>query len=109
MAQTRQLPRSNCRVRWKGYPSVFVTLASIGANPPLAGFEKGVETVEKTIEEIVNSGKDVVLVMHSHGGCPGSQAMSPFMDNNKGENGNRRVARLAWLTGFVPKEGGCFV
>jgi hypothetical protein len=109
MAQTRQLPRSNCRVRWKGYPSVFVTLASIGANPPLAGFEKGVETVEKTIEEIVNSGKDVVLVMHSHGGYPGSQAMSSFMNNNKGEDGKGGMVRLVWLTSFVLKEGRCFV
>lgn len=54
----------------KGYPSAIVSLASVGAKPPLAGFEKDVEAVEKTVEELINAGEDVVLVMHSYGGLP---------------------------------------
>jgi hypothetical protein len=92
----------------KGYPRAFVTLASVGVEPPLTGFEKDVDAVEKTAGKLIHTSEDVILMMHSYGGLPSCQAMASIMDNNERGNWKGRVLRMVWLCGFVLREGGSF-
>lgn len=89
----------------KGYESKYVHLASVGANPPLKDMSPDVEVIRKAVEEVLNAGKDVVLVMHSYAGIPAMNALEHIMDNNSGGNGRGRVVRLAWICGFVVPTG----
>lgn len=89
----------------KGYGTKYVHLASVGANPPLQDFSADVESVRIAVEEVLAAGQDVVLVIHSYGGVPGSEAMKYFMDDNAGGNGRGRIIRLAWICGFVAPKG----
>lgn len=82
-----------------GYNSVGVTLPSVGTEPPIKGFEPDVEAVRNAIHQVLDSGDDVVLVMHSYGGIPGSEA-------TKGVSGKGKIRRLVYCCSFVLPEGG---
>jgi pimeloyl-ACP methyl ester carboxylesterase len=94
----------------RGYPSSAVALKSVDASPPLQNFDPDVEAVRSAVEAVVSKGGDVVLVMHSYGGIPGSEAMKYFLDGNEGEDGRARrgrVVRMVWICAFVGPVGGC--
>lgn len=82
-----------------GYNSVTVTLPSVGAEPPLKGLELDVEVIGTALSKVLNSGNDVVLVMHSYGAIPACEAM-------KGLTGKAKIRRLVFCTAFVLLEGG---
>jgi alpha-beta hydrolase superfamily lysophospholipase len=88
----------------KGYHSEAMSLPSVGANPPLPDFEKDVEAISKAVTKVINSGKDVILVVHSYGGIPACQAIGAIMDDNEGENGKGKLRRMVWITSFIPQE-----
>ena len=85
-----------------GYNSVAVTLPSVGAEPPLKGFEPDVEVISTAVSKVLNSGNDVVLVMHSYGAIPACEAM-------KGMSGKGKIRRLVFCCAFVLLEGGTLV
>lgn len=89
----------------KGYGIKYVHLASVGASTPLKDFAPDVEVVRTAVEEVLAAGKDVVLVMHSYGGFPGSEAMKHFMDENTHANGRGKIVRMAWICAFVAPKG----
>lgn len=82
-----------------GYDSVYVTLKSVGAPMPLTGYEPDVEIVQSTVQQLLDQGKDVVLVMHSYGGAPGQQAAGNLKES-KG-----KLVRMAWVCAFAFLEG----
>lgn len=93
----------------RGYESAAVDLPSTFRPPPLQTMDPDTEAVRKEVEAHVSKGKDVVVVMHSYGGYPGSEAMKHFIDNNDGANGRGRVIRLVYLSAFIPTAGISFL
>lgn len=86
-------------LKQSGYDSTYITLKSVGATPPVKGFEPDVELVRNSVQQLLDEGKDVVLVMHSYGGAPGQQAAGELKES-KG-----KLIRMAWITAFVFQEG----
>lgn len=64
------------RLRSAGYPTQSLCLPSVGSpNPEEVSTTTDAEYIlQNVLRPLVDSGKDVVLVMHSYGGIPGSAA-----------------------------------
>lgn len=58
-----------------GYSTEYVTMPSVGALPPLPNFDQDVAKVRKHIKTQVETGQEVVVVCHSYGGVPASEAI----------------------------------
>ena len=90
-----------------GYPTKILSLASTGTAPPHAKtLTEDVDGIARGIEEVINKGKEVILVMHSAGGFIGSQAVRGTGSSErkaKGEVGG--VNKLVFLAGGAFPEG----
>ncbi|MCJ1331853.1 hypothetical protein MMC10_008545 [Thelotrema lepadinum] len=58
-----------------GYSTVAVGLTSVGANPPATDFSGDVAAVRNAAIQLIAEDKDIIAVLHSLGGIPGSEAM----------------------------------
>ncbi len=89
------------------YPTATIPLASTGTAPPHAKtFTDDVAAVRTPLQELVASGKEIILVMHSAGAFIGSQAIEGLgaeARKAKGEEGG--VRKLVYLTGALFPEG----
>jgi hypothetical protein len=92
-----------------GYTLHGVPLASFGASPPLQNFDPDVQVIHDTVNKVLSSGKDVVIVYHSYGSVPGSEALAEYMKDlatgNK-KDGWGKIQRLVFCCSFVLPEGG---
>ena len=90
-----------------GYTCHGVHLPTVGASPPFKSSEPDVQAVKNTVERVLSTGKDVILIMHSYGGTVGCEALGPYLDELKfGKEGSGRVVRLIFCSAFVLPEGG---
>lgn len=84
-----------------------VDLPSVGANPPLKSFTPDVEAIKATVNKVLSSGKDVVMLYHSYGGVAGSEALADYIkDSNSSNAGWGKIRRLVYISAFVLPEGG---
>ena len=44
-------------------------------DPPLDSFDEDVHTIHEAVSQLSSLGKDVLVVMHSYGAVPGTEAM----------------------------------
>lgn len=89
-----------------GYKCVGIDLPTVGANPPKQDFNPDRDAISKAITDAAENGEDVVVVMHSYGGFPGTEAVKGLTRKDregKGQNGG--VVRLVYLTAFMVPEG----
>ncbi|KAN0101848.1 prolyl aminopeptidase-like protein [Hyaloscypha variabilis] len=92
-----------------GYTIHGVSLPCFGASPPLKNFDPDVQVIRDTVNKVLSSGKDAVLIYHSYGSVPGSEALSEYV--KKLESGNQKegwgkIRRLVFCCAFVlPEEG----
>jgi pimeloyl-ACP methyl ester carboxylesterase len=99
------------RLERAGYSVFAPRLPSSGSRPALASFDEDVQVIRHTVQSLVNSGKDVVLVMHSYGAVPSCEAMKYFDKQEHNEAGvgdyrKGRVIKLVFLTAMVLPVGG---
>jgi hypothetical protein len=92
-----------------GYIVHGISLPSVGASPPLQSFDPDVSVIQNAINKVLSSGKDVVIVYHSYGGVPGSEALGEYIKTL--ESGDKKegwgiVRRLVYCCAFVLPEGG---
>ena len=93
----------------KGYVVHGVNLKCYGASPPLQNFDPDVQVVRETVNRVLSSGKDVVIIYHSYGSVPGSEALSEYMkelEGGKRKEGWGKIQRLVFCCAFVLPEGG---
>lgn len=99
-----------------GYPSEAVTLPSVGSDPPATSIDVDTDAVEAAVRKVLDAGEDVVLLMHSYGGGPGSEAAGRIAEEMLGAGGGGqaevkekgkkgRIKRLVYVAAFVPIEG----
>ena len=89
-----------------GYTCVCPALPSSGASPPLEDFTQDVEIIRSTVTELVKDNKDVIVVMHSYGGLPGSQALEGLDKATRAEKGFQGgVRRLIYIMALMVPEG----
>jgi pimeloyl-ACP methyl ester carboxylesterase len=93
----------------RGYISHGIALPSVGASPALKSFDLDVEAIRNTVNSVLSSGKDVVLVMHSYGSIPTGEALASYveqLESGAEAQGKGRVLRLVYVTCFILEEGG---
>lgn len=93
-----------------GYPSVAVATPSVGSDPPATTMDVDIDAVEAAARKVLDGGDDVVVLMHSYGGGPGSEAAGRIAEEVlrgggpvDGEKG--KIKRLVYVAAFVPIEG----
>ncbi len=69
-----------------GYQATALTLPSSDDNPASYSFDDDVALIHAAVARIIKTGQNVVCVLHSYGGVPGSQAMEglAMRDNPQG-------------------------
>jgi len=91
-----------------GYPTTTIQLPSVGSSDPDAQSTSidAAAVREKVLLPLLNSGKDVVLVMHSYGGSPGSAAAKGLSKTERSSNGSGGgIIGLIYLAGLVIPKG----
>jgi len=63
------------RLRTNGYNIDYVNLASVGPTTHLKDFQPDVAVIREHITKAVSAGQQVVMVVHSYGGVPTSDAV----------------------------------
>ncbi|KPM38494.1 hypothetical protein AK830_g8054 [Neonectria ditissima] len=96
------------RLRDAGYPTSSNQLTSVGSADPK---NQTVATDTKFIREDLllpelDQGKDVVLVMHSYGGCPGAAAAKGLSKTERVAAGQKGgILGLVFISAFLANEG----
>jgi pimeloyl-ACP methyl ester carboxylesterase len=97
------------RLRASGYDvHISKHLSSAGKEPPTtpASLYDDAEVARKIIEEEADAGKDVIVVMHSYGGCVGTQAAKGLCRAERTAEGKPGgIVHLLYINAVVPKEG----
>jgi hypothetical protein len=89
-----------------GYPTVGLPLPSAGATPPHANFDEDVKGIRDCLTELVEDGKEVVLVTHSYTGMPGAEAPAGLgKKERQAANLKGGVIRLVFIMAFAMPEG----
>jgi pimeloyl-ACP methyl ester carboxylesterase len=100
-----------------GYPTIGCPLASVGADPAHISFDGDVQGIRECLTRLIeDEEKDVILVAHSYGGMPASEAPVGLGKRDreaKGLKGKGGLVRMVYLVAFavpegfrIPSEGG---
>lgn len=95
-------------VRSQGYEIVVDTLPSSARTPPEqpATMTEDADFFHDIAEKLADQGKDIVLVMHSYGGVPGTECSKGLSKADRQEAGKPGgIIRLVYLTCVVPDVG----
>lgn len=87
-------------------PSIVIPTPSVGACPALKDFSDDVTLIRNTVSKLIDEAKDVVVLMHSYGGIPGSAALKGLgkaaRESEQKKNG---VVRLVYVSTLLLEEG----
>ena len=92
----------------RGFPTLSKKLPSVGARNPL---DKDTASDAEFIRDnvllpLLDDGKDVVLLMHSYGGCPGGAAAKGLSKAERlAANKSGGLIGLVFMCAFVANEG----
>ncbi|KAL4967009.1 alpha/beta hydrolase [Aspergillus stella-maris] len=89
-----------------GYPTTSVHLPSTGAVGPVK-YAEDVSAIRKVVAGLVEMGQEVVVVAHSYGGCPSTDAVAGLGRKNRTLNLVGGVTQLIYIAGLVPTKGNC--
>ncbi|KAL6720030.1 hypothetical protein ACLMJK_001951 [Lecanora helva] len=85
---------------------IVVSTPSVGASPGLPDFLPDVAIVRDTVISILDEGRDVVVLMHSYGGIPGSAALRGLGTSERAKMGkNTGVIRLVYVSCIILRDG----
>ncbi|KAL4778033.1 Alpha/beta hydrolase fold-1 [Aspergillus varians] len=88
-----------------GYPTASVHLATVGATGPVT-FADDVSAIRNVVSELVELGREVVLVTHSYSGHPGTEAVAGLGRAKRKKTGLAGgVILLVYIAAIVPIEG----
>ncbi|KAH7408156.1 Alpha/beta hydrolase fold-1 [Phaeosphaeria sp. MPI-PUGE-AT-0046c] len=84
-------------LRSLGFPAVALRIPSTTKRMPLAPatMSDDADVIKRSVEAVTATGKEVVVVCHSYGGMPTTQALA----------GLKGVKRVVYLAAIVPKVG----
>ena len=73
-----------------GFPFVVFLLPTGGASPPDKDLYDDIAYISSQLEELVEKGgRDVIVIVHSYGGIPGSSAARPFVRKERAQQGKK--------------------
>lgn len=85
-----------------GYDTKAVQLPSVGATNPSVGLAEDVAALAAEVEALADTGRDVVMVLHSYGGLVGSNAVRNLDPKTRAAAGKPGgVVMLLYMTAFA--------
>ncbi|KAL4916375.1 Alpha/beta hydrolase fold-1 [Aspergillus aurantiobrunneus] len=88
-----------------GYPTTSVHLPTVGATGPVA-FADDVSAIRKVVSGLVNLGRKIVVVSHSYGSTPATEALVGLGSRERAEKGlTGGVIQLVYIAAIVPTKG----
>lgn len=93
------------------YPSLTVSLPSIGAQAATGTLTDDIQAVRAVLERLIEQeGKDVVLAAHSYGGVPACQTVNG-LEKSKRANGGKKggVIHVLFIAALLVEEGKALV
>ena len=94
------------RLKAAGFESTAIPMPSVGASPSHYDMTEDVAAIRAATTSLVEQGKDVVVVLHSYGGQPGSEAMKGLGKVERAEQGlSGGVIRLVFIMAYIVPEG----
>lgn len=93
-----------------GYEFIGVNIPSIGSKDPAAeSLAKDSSLVREKVSELIEAGKDVLIVGHSYGGITGGAAAFDFSKTTQNERGAMAgVLGLVYVSAMILPEGESF-
>lgn len=90
-----------------GYPTTGLPLPSAGAMPPNMTFDEDVNAIRESLTKlVVTEEREVILVVHSYTGMPGTEAPKDLGKKERQEKGLKGgVVRLVFIMAFAMPEG----
>lgn len=96
------------RLHEADYPTASLALPSVGSeNPKSVDVATDVAFIkEKLLLPLLEEEKDVVLLMHSYGGCPGGAAAKGLSKSERRAAGQKGgIIGLVFLAAFLARDG----
>ncbi|KAF2821243.1 alpha/beta-hydrolase [Ophiobolus disseminans] len=88
------------------YESVAPALPSSGSVPPTPDWSADVDLIRGTVSDLVEKGRDVIVVMHSFSGMTGGTALDGLDKDSRGSKELKGgVVRLIYVVAFLVPEG----
>ena len=95
------------RLEKAGYSVFAPNLPSSGTAPALPDFSEDVKVIRHAVESTIETGKEVVVVMHSYGAIPGCEALRGLKIKQMGcRDDAGGIIKLVFLTGMLVPLGG---
>jgi pimeloyl-ACP methyl ester carboxylesterase len=94
------------------YPAVVSDLPSASRLPPApaASMADDAAHFHGIAESLADEGRDIVILTHSYGGVPGTEAAKGLAKADREAEGKKGgVVRLVYLTSVVPPVGGSLI
>lgn len=89
-----------------GFPAFAVSLPSVGGESQVTSFEPDVNAITSAIISVLDADKDIIVVFHSYGGMPGTEAVGKVMQERRdSKSAKARIKRLIYMSAHVPSEG----
>ena len=83
-----------------------IPLPSVGASPGLKSFDEDVAAVRKVVGSLIDDDTEVIVLLHSYGGLPGSAAMKGLGSKDRAKEGLKGgVKRLVYVSSYALREG----
>ncbi|KAF2787983.1 alpha/beta-hydrolase [Melanomma pulvis-pyrius CBS 109.77] len=91
----------------KGYPIHALPLVTVGKKPGIPpSMHDDALLISQTATKYADEGKDVILIAHSYGGIPTTEAMKGVTKKEREKEGKKGgVVRLAYMAALVPSVG----
>lgn len=88
------------------YECVGVHLPSVGPSTACEDFSEDVAAIRASVEKLVEEEKEVVIVLHSYSGLPGSEALEGLGKKNRQADGKKGgVIRIVFIMAYLVPEG----
>ena len=87
-------------------PSFAISVPNIGAGAATAAPYDDLKTTRKELQELVDEGKEVLVISHSYGGVPACQAIRGLEKSQRVKNSQQGgIIRIVFMGAFVIQEG----
>lgn len=92
----------------QGYDTRAIQLPSVDVSPGLPDMSADVAAVRENVIQILDEeDRDAIILMHSYGSIPGTEALKGLSKKERGEAGKQTgVVALFYIAGGVPVLGG---
>ena len=91
-----------CTLQKAHFNVAVIPLPSVGASPGLKTFDEDVAAIHRVVSSFVEDGDEVLMLLHSYGGLPGSAAMRGLGMKDRAKRGKEGgVRRLVYVSSYA--------